>query len=209
MNFVKIESQINAANSMDYNQVFTVLRQINSCTLIPNKYPNYDAFLSIVCCFLVVTSIFEYVRKRVIENLDRHISEIIGELTKDSNGDQPEVVEYLSGKSKDRRKTIECDLNAAFHSYMIHSGWVYLACTVIIFTGCSQEIGYLNILSVYPVVMVGWRLVKIHKKERKDMQANRQEWEGHKKCEDFKKSRTENSIKEELDKVKKINIHLV
>lgn len=202
MNFVKTEAKINAANSMDYNQVFSVWSQINNYTLIPNKQPNYDAFLGIVCCFLVVTSVFDYARKRIIENLDWRISLIIKELSGDSNTNQTEIVEYLSGKSKDRRQVIDRELNTAFHSYMINSGWVYLACTIIIFTGCAQEIGYLNILSVYPVAIVGWRLIKIHRKERKDMQQNKQEWEGHEKCEDFKKSRTKDSIEVELNKVK-------
>lgn len=187
---------------MDYNQVFSMWRQINDYTLIPNRQPNFDAFLGIVCCFLVVTSVFEYARKRIIENLDRHISQIAKELTKKSNGDQTEMLEYLDGKSKKRRQAIDCNLNTALHSYMINSGWVYLACTIIIFTGCAQEIGYLNILSVYPIVVVGWRLIKIHRKERKDMQENKQDWEGHKKCEDFKKSRSPSGIEAELDKVK-------
>ena len=37
------------------------------------------------------------------------------------------------------------------------------------------------------------------------MQQNKQEWEGHEKCEDFKKSRTKDSIEVELNKVKDVD----
>ncbi len=147
-----------------------------------HELPNYDAFLAIVCCFLVVTSIFEYARKRLSESLKRYMAKLMETLDARSNtSGSIDLIEYLTLQSQGRSCDVDKEMDYVFHSYMVHSLIVYFVATVVIFMGASPYLGIVNIASIYPIILVAYRLRGIHKKEKNEMQRNCDEWTGHKK----------------------------